>query len=53
VWYDPRDAADILRAQLAELGFALPTQKSLDIVAKMKGYAGYPMYCQQNPHEKN
>jgi hypothetical protein len=39
-----RDAAQILREQLAELGFALPNQKSLDIAAKMKGYAGYQAY---------
>lgn len=47
-----RDASDILRAQMAVLGFTLPVQKSLDIVAQMKGYAGYQMYCQHHPHEK-
>lgn len=47
-----RDAAQILREQLAEMGFTLPNQKSLDIAAKMKGYAGYQMYSQHHPDEK-
>lgn len=47
-----RDAAQILREQLAEIGFTLPNQKSLDIAAKMKGYSGYQMYSQMHPNEK-
>ena len=47
-----RDAAQILREQLTLLGFDLANQKSLDIAAKMKGYAGYQMYSQLNPEEK-
>ena len=39
-----RDAAELLRKELAVLNFNLPANKALDIVVKLKGYGGYQAY---------
>ncbi|KWU26319.1 hypothetical protein [Burkholderia cenocepacia] len=39
-----KNAVDIIRAEFAAAGIKLPYQKTLDIVAKSKGYAGYGHY---------
>lgn len=43
-----KDAVKIVRAEFAEMGIKLPYQKTLDVVAKSKGYSGYEHYLQVN-----
>jgi len=39
-----KNAVEIIRAEFAAAGIKLPYQKTLDVVAKSKGYSGYEHY---------